>query len=682
VTPAENRSAVDRRRGVSMATRLAAAVLAVSLLALAVATVVGISSGFGLGRQIYQHQLRSLDASAAFDVAAEMNGTRSAARALAASPQAADAVDRFDAAFDELLASVDDSRTSTFAPEPAALELQRLHPAAEDGFDDVAEAGDATAWSSVHREVDPAYRRVVDELGLVDLYLIDAATARIVYSVTRQPDIGTSLVTGPFSGSVLANTVGRVVSDPVGGTVLSDLSFYDALPDRVIGVAASPVFDGSRLAGVLAVTYDATDLTEILTVGRSWDDAGYPDTADLYLVGADGTLRSDPRSFLEDPSAFLDASLAAGSISNAERSTIESAETTVLTQPAVGATVIAGQSGDTDVSARTSMTGTEVFSTITPIAVDGLDWSVVAEVERSATEARLDDFRNVLMVGTAVFVVLISFFAVSWASRLMRPVRAISERLGSAGPAPGPLVIPERSPVELHHLAASFESMSDTLDREHRELAEAREQRLELMRQMLPKAVADRVGLGDLEALDEVPQASVVVLVVLGLGELVRIGTQESNRDLVDRLHAELDGLADQHGLDRIKVVGDAYFAACGHDRPLLDHAPRVIAFATDARDAVRNLGTETSAGLDVTVGVHTGPVTVGMAGGARLVYDVWGETVTVAHHLARRARRGDVLLSEATHRMLPDEIRTERAADIDDTPLWTVPLTTMGSLR
>lgn len=663
-----------------MATRLAAAVLAVSLLALTVATVVGITSGFGLGRKIYEDRLTSLDASAAFDIGAELAGTRSAARALAASPQAADAIDRFGAALSELVSSFDDVRqSSAVAPDPAAVELQRLYPAGDGDADD---AGDASAWTSVHRELNPAYRRVVDELGLVDLYLIDAETARIVYSVAKQPDIGTSLVIGPFSGSVLANTVARVIAEPVGGTVLSDLSFYDALPDRVIGVAASPVFDGSRLAGVLAVTYDAADLTDIVTVGESWDEAGFPDTADLYLVGADGTLRSDPRAFLETPSAFLDASLAAGSISRADRSTIESAGTTVLTQPAVGATVLAGAADNADVSARTSMTGTEVFSTITPIAVDGLDWSVVAEVERSTTEVRLDDFRNVLVVGTALFVVLISFFAVYWASQLMRPVRTISERLGSAGPASGPLVIPERSPVELHHLATSFESMSDTLDREHRELAEAREQRLALLRKMLPKEVADRVGRGDLEALDEVPQASVVVLVVLGLGELVRVGTQESNRELVDRLHAELDGLAEQHGLDRIKVVGDAYFAACGHDRPLMDHAPRVIAFATDARDAVRSLGAETSAGLDVTVGVHTGPVTVGLVGGPRLVYDVWGETVTVAHHLARRARRGDVLLSEATHRMLPAEIPTEPAGDIDDTPLWTVPMTTMGSLR
>jgi class 3 adenylate cyclase len=643
-----------------MATRLAASVLVVSFVALAVATVVGVASGFDLGRQIDRDELTSTGAAAAFDIEAELSGTRSASRALASSPQAVDAVEQFSAAFDEL-------QTALAADDSGAD---------ASGVDD---AGDGSARSSVHRTFDPAYRRVVDELGLVDLYLIDP-DARIVYSVAEQADLGTSLVVGPYGGSVLANTVGEVIGDPAGGTVASDLSFYDPAAERAIGVMASPVLDGSRLVGVLAVTYDAADLTEIVTVDRSW--AGHPETGDVYLVGADGTLRSDPRPFLEDPSAFLDASLATGVISTEDRTTIEAAGTTVLTQSANGATVIAGTAGDGGVGERVSMTGTDVLSTTTPITLDGFDWFVVAEVDRSTAEERLVDFRNVLVVGTALFVVLIAFFAVSWASSIMRPVRVTSERLSSSDVDPVGFIVAERSPVEIHHLVASFESMSATLEHEQRELAEAREQRLDLLRKLLPRTVADRISRGDLEGLDEVPQASVVVLVVLGLGDLVRVGAPGSNRDLVDRLHGDLDDLAEQHGLDRIKIVGDAYFAACGHDRPFIDHAPRVVAFATDARDAIRDLGEQRAARLDVAVGVHTGPVTVGMAGGARLVYDVWGETVTVAHHLARRAQRGDVLLSETTHRLLPDEIPRERVTDAGDAALWSVPMTAMGDLR
>ena len=119
----------------------------------------------------------------------------------------------------------------------------------------------------------------------------------------------------------------------------------------------------------------------------------------------------------------------------------------------------------------------------------------------------------------------------------------------------------------------------------------------------------------------------------------------------------QLDDIAVDHGLDRIKAVGDSYFAVCGHDRPYIDHAPRAVAFAERVAEAVRAAGRASSAPLEVTVGVNTGPVMVGMSGGARLVYDVWGPTVTTAHDLARSARPGDIVVTDATRARLPDDI-------------------------
>ena len=126
-------------------------------------------------------------------------------------------------------------------------------------------------------------------------------------------------------------------------------------------------------------------------------------------------------------------------------------------------------------------------------------------------------------------------------------------------------------------------------------------------------------------------------------------------------------------------MVGDAYFASCGHDRPFIDHAPRVVAFATDARDAVRAIGAEQGAGLAIGAGVQTGPVTVGMTGGARLVYDVWGETVTSAHHLARQAGPDVVLVAEPVKALLPDEVEI---TPVGDEGVWAVNDVTESSRR
>ncbi len=681
-----------------MATRLAAALVIVTFVALAIASLVGLNAGVDLGRDIYRERLTAIADAGARDVAAALDSTAALGEALAGSPGAAEAITAFTDGFDELPVDAADFdlaaearalvdayedpyfRTSTgrtlpisqiVSDNPGAVYLQTRYSTADSVLDDpgnAVDAGDGTSWSATHSTFHPGYRQVAESPGLTDVYLVDGATSRIVYSADKRPDLGTSLSVGPFSGSVLANTVDAVVENPSGGSVLSDLSFYDARPGEVVGVIATPVFDGGSFVGVLALTYDGLVTTSVLTDDQTW--TGLPPSGDVYLVGANGTTRSDPRGYLVEPRAFLDVVQEAGRISSTERATIERVGTTVLTLPAVEDTVGTGVRDDADVGARNSVTGTEVIGTQANVSIEGLGWFVVAEFDTAIAEASIDDFRNILIVGTAIFVILVTFFAVGWAGSIMRPVKAISERLGSPD-GTGTITIPDQSPIELHHLARSYEDMASTLDQQQIELARARDARLEVMSNMLPPTIAARIADGDLDRLDEVERASVVVVVVLGLGRLVRGGDIRRSRDLVDRLHEELDRLAADHGLDRVKVVGDAYFAACGHDRPFIDHAPRVVSFAAEARAAIRDLGTD-GAPLDAAVGIHTGPVTVGMTGGSMLLYDVWGDTVTTAHHLARRVTTGGVVLSDATHALLPDEVE-QNEADVDGRHAWTL---------
>jgi class 3 adenylate cyclase len=708
---------------VSLATRLAGALLALSLASLAIATLVGLNAGFDLGRDIYEQRLETAADAAAFDIAAAIEGSSAANEALALSPEAAVAIDRFAAGVDELRAdptidtdaitadlvtAYDEPYLSRSGPDgrslsigevistdPAALFLQRQYsvqevdaetgdPVTADVISDrptevrtiddasrIDNAGDGSTWSAVHDEYHSAYRRVVEEFGLRDLYLVEPDEGVVVYSVGKGPDLGTSLTSGPMSGSVLSNTVKAVIEDPK--TARSDLNTYVAASGELVGVIASPVFDGDELAGVVAITYDADRIDSIL----DRPPVGDIDMPDVFLAGTDGTLRSNPRGFRDDPAAYLAASEEAGSLTPAQSQAIRDAGSVALIQTVSAATAESAVAGDIGVEQRPSVTGSEVFGTVQRVPVESPVWFVVGELDFDDAEAALADFRSILIVGTSLFVLAIAFFAVGWAQGIVRPVKLISERLGDPDSRGAPLEIPTQSPIEMHHLVESFESMAETLDRQQVSLALAREDRLDLMKQMLPAAIADRVANGELDGVDEVQHATVVVVVVLGLGELVRRGGP-SRLGLVDRLHAELDELADHHGLDRIKVVGDAYFASCGHDRPFIDHAPRVVAFATDARDAVRAIGAEQGDRLAVGAGVQTGRVTVGMTGGARLVYDVWGETVTMADQLARRAGPNVVLVSDTVRKLLPDEIEVIPAGDADG--VWAVAEVRMAS--
>ena len=696
----------------SMATRLPAAVVVVSLASLIAAIIVAVDTGRDLGQGLTDDRLRALQASAVLDVTAHFNGLSRTAQALAASPQAVEAVDSFSDAHRELLdlnpedfeaeveAVVSSHATNYFDPlrelgrevelrdvstENIASVYIQYHYAVDLGVVDqprsIDNAQDGSAWSEVHDTMHPVYRGVVEQRGLVDIYLVEPTSGYVVYSVRKRPDIGTSLKVGPFSGTLLATAVDQVIDDPSTPVVIGDLGFYLPTFTTPVGVVASPVMDDDRLAGVLVLMYDSRPLTRILTADGLWDEGGFPPTGQSYLVSADGTTRSEPRSFIQNPQSHLDSSVEAGVLSDEQRAVIESVGTTVLNQPAVGRTVRAGVRGNSDVQARPTMIGTQAFSTVTAVPVDQLDWFVVTEVDVDAAEGELDDFEELLVVGTAIFVVGLAFAAVGWANRIVRPVRLMSERLLAGTDTTAPIEVPPRSPIEFHQLSRSFESMSTILEQQRDQLADARAERLRLLRRMLPPAVADRVAEGDLQALEEVPQATVAVVVVLGLGDLIRIDAAGAERDLVDRVLAELDEVAEQHGLERVKVLGDAYFAACGHDRPYIDHAPRAVAFALDSQNAVAEMGSRVPSGLDTAVGLHTGPVTVGMTGTSRLLYDVWGATVTSAHHLARLAGPGEILTSDETRALLPETIDVEPGG-VEEQRTWRISNASIGSRR
>lgn len=692
--------------GTSVATKLAGVVVLVSVLSLAAATVVGVSSGRSLGRDLFEQQLQSERTAGALDIELHMRALGRMTLARAASPAAAQAIGAFADGLDDLRSTVDDPSdeelaavtealvASTFDPlvaagrepdvgdivpdDPAAIHLQYRYVVDIGAIErprDVDDAGDGSTWSAAHARFHASFRAVVDDETVVDLYLVEPDDATIVYSVTKGPDLATSLDTGPYSGSLLAAAADEARAAAPGSVVIGDLGFYDPTIVRPVGTIAAPVYAGGQLSGIVILLYDGTALTDILTdrsAAELTDEAFGDREIASYLIGADGLLRSDPPTFVDNPSATLAAAVEAGIVTTDERDRIAATGTSVLTARAADATVAEALELSSDIIERTTVDGTSVFSTTEAISIPGVDWFVVSDIDVAEATDALDRFEDILVVGAAAFVVALTFWAVAWANRIMSPIRAISDRVAAIDPTLPPVEVPDRSPTEFHQLAASFASMRASLVEQSEQLASARADRLALMRRMLPRDVADRLAAGETQELEQVPQASVVIVIVAGLGDLIRSADGSSSRELVGHLHAQLDEVGLVHGVDRVKIVGDAYFGVCGHDRPYIDHGPRAVSFAADARDAVRSVADLSDQAIDIAAAIHTGPVTVGMTGGERLVYDVFGETVSFAHQLARQAPTGDIVVTETTRRLLPDSIECSAIVEGDE-PIWRI---------
>jgi class 3 adenylate cyclase len=129
--------------------------------------------------------------------------------------------------------------------------------------------------------------------------------------------------------------------------------------------------------------------------------------------------------------------------------------------------------------------------------------------------------------------------------------------------------------------------------------------------------------------------------------------------ELLNEVFSKFDSMAESHGLEKIKTVGDAYMVAGG----LLEHEG--VDFAVDARDYtaatlrlalemrryMETLSEKRGKSLRIHIGVCSGPVVAGVIGTRKFSYDLWGDTVNTASRITDEARSGAILVDAMTYK-------------------------------
>ena len=119
------------------------------------------------------------------------------------------------------------------------------------------------------------------------------------------------------------------------------------------------------------------------------------------------------------------------------------------------------------------------------------------------------------------------------------------------------------------------------------------------------------------------------------------------------------------------KFIGDCVMAFFGAPMPQEDHAERAVSAAIHIQNKLDDWNAErTSSGLPevrVRIGINSGAVVVGDIGSNRRVdYTVLGNTVNVAARLEESvAQSGEIVIGEATRRLLGDRFATESLGDV-----------------
>jgi adenylate cyclase len=187
-----------------------------------------------------------------------------------------------------------------------------------------------------------------------------------------------------------------------------------------------------------------------------------------------------------------------------------------------------------------------------------------------------------------------------------------------------------------------------------------------LLRNILPASIVERLKARPDEAIaDTFEDASVMFADISGFVPLARQLGARGVVDLLNRLVSEFDGLARQHGLEKIKTIGDAYMAAGGLPIRSADHAERLVRMGLDMLGVVARLRAETGLDVKIRIGIASGPLMAGVIGKDKFSYDVWGDTVNMAARLESLGSPGRILVCPSCRKRLAASFEFESMGTI-----------------
>jgi class 3 adenylate cyclase len=170
-----------------------------------------------------------------------------------------------------------------------------------------------------------------------------------------------------------------------------------------------------------------------------------------------------------------------------------------------------------------------------------------------------------------------------------------------------------------------------------------------LLLNVLPREIATRLQGGEEAIADSHGAVSILFADIVGFTSMAAHTDPVALVGLLNDIFSAFDQLAEKHGLEKIKTIGDAYMVVGGlpHHRP--DHAEAVALLALDMQHSLIQLSADHHVPLNLRIGIHTGPVVAGVIGRSKFSYDLWGDAVNIASRLESHGEPGRIQISGET---------------------------------
>jgi guanylate cyclase len=194
---------------------------------------------------------------------------------------------------------------------------------------------------------------------------------------------------------------------------------------------------------------------------------------------------------------------------------------------------------------------------------------------------------------------------------------------------------------------------------------QAQERADNLLLNILPRSIAEQLKSRPQTIADQFSAASILFADVVDFTPRAERLPPAEVVGILDALFSRFDALAEQYALEKIKTIGDAYMVAAGVPIPRPDHAQALALLALDMLETVRSDPGVGHFGLELRIGINSGPVVAGVIGQKRFLYDLWGDAVNTASRMESHGTPGHIQVTQATYELLRDEFELVRRGTV-----------------
>jgi len=219
----------------------------------------------------------------------------------------------------------------------------------------------------------------------------------------------------------------------------------------------------------------------------------------------------------------------------------------------------------------------------------------------------------------------------------------------------------------LWYFANEKQKLRAQVDASVAELLVEKERSDRLLLNILPPAIAERLKRNEVNIAQGHADVTVMFADIVGFTRMTEELSPVETVKILNDVFSIFDELADKHGVEKIKTIGDAYMAAAGLEGGAQIHyADAVGRMALEMQKHMGEYRKASGERVELRIGIGTGPIVAGVIGKKKFIYDIWGDTVNVAFRMAADATAGAIQVDLTTHRRLHNRFVFDEGHEVE----------------